>query len=1012
MGIAIERALEWLEDPNVFQVNKMKAHSDHRYDTPLYTHEDLILKQNGQWRFSYYRNCQDIPKDFFELDYDDSAWDWITVPGHIQMQGYDKPQYVNTMYPWDGCENVIPPAVPAAYNPVGIYAHKFILPDHFENNPVYISFQGVESCLYLWCNGHFVGYAEDSFTPSEFDLTSYLVTGENRICAMVIRFCSGSWLEDQDFWRFSGIFRDVYLYTVPKIHIYDLEVKPVVDADLIHASLTCGLNIQKAATESGTVRFELYDPCGNLTIASASAAAAEDTELSVDLKNVDLWSAEIPNLYNLKVIVQDEQGEVVETVNQKIGFRRFELKDKIMLLNGKRIVFRGVNRHEFNPRSGRCISEEDIRWDIQCMKRNNINAVRTSHYPNHSLLYQLCDEYGLYVIDEANIETHGTWMVMGQVNDSPYKVPHDKMEWLGAVLNRGQNMVERDKNHPSIVIWSCGNESYGGLIMFELAQYYRTKDPSRLVHYESIFHDRSYPETTDMESRMYSKPHEVIEYLEDDPQKPFVLCEYTHAMGNSCGNMNKYIEIEEQYDLYQGGFIWDFIDQAIYQKDCNGKEYLATGGDFGDHPNDGYFCGNGIVFADRTETPKMQEVKFLYQPVKLLCTNDSVRIVNKNLWLNTNSYDLVWSVLKDGVCIRQEVLTADVEPLTEKDINIPCQQVINGSGEYILDVSLRLKEDTLWEKAGFEIAFGQSVIQPNASVTVNALNSAEAVCGDVNIGLKMSTSSAMFWKAQGRLTSLRTYQKELLTDGIKPDFWRAPTDNDWGNGNVQRWAQWKIASLYNYAINYDLTEDGVDEMGVSCNKLTIPYDLNISPAVQCTLTYYFYHENRIKVTMTMDTGAGYKDIPAFGFSFLMPAQFGNVQWYGNGPKETQTDRKHGGRLGIYGSSVKDSLTQYLNPQHCSNKTDLRWLTVKDQNGNGIKLSSDEAFECVVAPYTSHQLELAHHNNELPEVVNTFVHVTKCTAGVAGDDTWGAPIHDEYLLHVNRPLTFSVNIELI
>lgn len=1012
MGVTIERALEWLEDPNVFQVNRMKAHSDHHYDTPSYTHNDLNLKQNGQWRFSYYKNYKDIPRDFFEADYDNSDWDFITVPGHIQMQGYDKPQYVNTMYPWDGHENLIPPAIPADFNPVGLYSHNFTLPEHFENNPVYISFQGVESCFYLWCNGHFVGYSEDSFTPSEFDLTPYAVAGENRICAMVMRFCSGSWLEDQDFWRFSGIFRDVYLYTVPNIHIYDLEVKPEVDADLVHATLTCNFNIQSALGACGTVGFELYDRHGNLTTTSARVDIAEKTTLAVALKDVELWSAELPNLYRLKVVIQNEQGEVVETVDQKIGFKRFELVNKIMLLNGKRIVFRGVNRHEFNPRTGRCVSEEDMIWDIKCMKRNNMNAVRTSHYPNHSLLYQLCDEYGLYVIDEANIETHGTWMVMGQVTDSPNKVPHDKMEWLGAVLDRGQSMVERDKNHPSIVIWSCGNESYGGVVMHELAQYYRKRDPSRLVHYESIFHDRSYPETTDMESRMYSKPQEVIEYLEADPQKPFILCEYTHAMGNSCGNMHKYIEIEEKYDMYQGGFIWDFIDQAIYKTDCNGKEYLATGGDFGDQPNDAYFCGDGIVFADRTETPKMQEVKFLYQAVKLLCTNNSVKIMNKNLWINTNIYDLVWSVMKDGICIEQGTIIADVAPLTEQEINIPYQSVIASNGEYVLDISLQLKVDTLWERAGYEIAFGQCAIDSSTATTVTAVSPAKAVCGDVNIGFKMKTSSAMFWKAAGRVTSLTTYGKELLVGAIKPDFWRAPTDNDLGNGNVLRWAQWKIASLYSHSTGYELNENAVDEAGTPCIKMTVPYNLNISPNVECTLTYHFYHENKIKVTMAMDAGANYKDIPAFGFSFLAPAEFSNVQWYGNGPDETETDRKHGGRLGIYNSTAKDNLTNYLNPQHCGNKTDLRWIAIKNKNGNGVKLSSNEAFECVVSPYSSHQLEMAHHDNELPDAVNTFIHVTKGTAGVAGDDTWGAPIHDEYLLDTTKPLVFSVDMELI
>ena len=1013
MKMTIEKKLEWLENPEIFKVNRMKAHSDHSFETPKYKHDELVINQNGKWRFSYYKNIKNLPHNFYKNDCDDSSWDWINVPGHIQLQGYGRPQYVNTMYPWDGTEKIVPPSVPSQDNPAGIYSHRFTLPKYFENNPVYISFDGVESSIFLWCNGEFVGYSEDSFTPSEFELTPHIVDGENRLCALVVHFCSGSWLEDQDFWRFSGIFRDVNIYTVPKMHIYDVHAKPLVLEDLKTALLECDLTIQKKAHEKGIVCLELLDSNGISVASTAQKIQSNEIRIGTNVQNVKLWSAEIPYLYTLKLVVQDEKENIVEMVTQKIGFRRFELKDNIMTLNGERLIFRGVNRHEFNPRSGRVISEDDMIWDIKCMKRNNINAVRTSHYPNNSLFYKLCDEYGLYVIDEANIETHGSWMVMGEVNNgSEHKLPHDKTEWLGSVLDRGESMLERDKNHPSILVWSCGNEAYGGKVMYELSQYYRQRDSMRLVHYEGIFHDRSFPDTSDMESRMYAKPSEVVKYLENSPTKPFILCEYSHAMGNSCGNLHEYTKLEDKYSMYQGGFIWDFIDQAIYKTAHNGKEFLAVGGDFGDRPNDKGFCGDGIVFANRIETPQMQEIKFLYQPVKIVCDKDRVTIYNKNLFVSTNVYKLYWSVLSEGVYIEHGSMCVDIAPQSSETVEIPFSRTVECDGELILDVSMRLAEDTLWEKSGYEIGFGQGVIREKSRMVDCSNSTAKAVDGDVNTGFVMDTSSALFWKVSGKLISLKSHEQELLTQSIQPDFWRAPTDNDYGNGNVLRWAQWKLGSLYSKTKGYKLEENAVDENGNKCIHLTAKYDLNMSPNVECELLYSFYGDNKIVVCMKMNDAVDYDELPCFGFSFGMPVEFSRIAWYGNGPEESEADRKCGCRLELFETTVMDSFTPYLNPQYCGNKTDLRWIEVKNRDGCGIKISSSEPFECSVLPYSSHQLELANHQNELPPVMNTYVHVKKITAGVGGDDSWGAPVHGEYLAKTKKNMQFTVCIELI
>ena len=599
--------LDWLTDPEVFAVNRIAAHSDHRiYANHLEADADnssLIQNLNGTWKFAWAKNPSEWQQKFYEESDSTDNFDNIQVPGHMELQGYGKPQYVNTIYPWEGQEHLRPPFISEKDNPVGSYVRYFDLNDALKNKRVFISFQGVETAMYVWLNGEFIGYSEDSFTPSEFELTPYIREKDNKLAVAVFKRSSASWLEDQDFWRFSGIFRDVFLYAAPSAHVRDMRV--IADYDGTNGIFSATLDIAGKCS----VRSILTDENGTVI-----AQSNEKESVNWTIENSKPWSAEIPNLYTFTVILTDEDGNEIEVSRTKVGFRRFELKNGIMCLNGKRIIFKGINRHEFDAKTGRAITKEDMLFDIQFMKKNNINAVRTCHYPNNSLWYQLCDAYGIYLIDETNLETHGTWQKLG-ATDPSWNVPGSLPEWKEAVLDRAKSMYERDKNHASVLIWSCGNESYCGEDIAAMSEYFRSVDPTRLVHYEGVTRvpDNQYDFITDMESHMYAKPQEVEEYLKQNTGGPYISCEYMHAMGNSLGGLSLYTDLEDKYEAYQGGFIWDYIDQAILQKDeATGRETLRYGGDFDDRPSDYEFSGNGIVFADRTEKPAMQEVRYYY----------------------------------------------------------------------------------------------------------------------------------------------------------------------------------------------------------------------------------------------------------------------------------------------------------------------------------------------------------------------------------------------------------------
>ena len=633
--------IRWLDDPQVFAVNRLPAHSDHRFYGSM---EDcrrqtcgLTQSLNGTWRFQWSKSTGTCPAEFYREDFDTTGFESIQVPGHMELAGYDRIHYINTMYPWEGHLYRRPAwSLPGAggeamegqfskaeYNPVGSYIREFELDEGLKGKRVCISFEGVEQALFLWLNGQFVGYAEDSFTPSDFDLTPYIRDGKNVLAAQVHKRSTAAYLEDQDFFRFSGIFRDVTLYAKPEVHVEDMWARAEVAEDCRRGSFSLDLRLSQGNdsgpdSENGefpgySVRWSLFDGDGRAVARDEAPAAGSLRFGPVAVEDVSLWDHHHPRLYHLEITVLGPDGSEVEAVPYDVGFRRIEIRDQVIRLNGKRLIINGVNRHEWNARTGRVIGMEDMIRDMEILKANHINSVRTCHYPDQIPWYYMCDSCGIYLMAETNLESHGSWQKMGAVEPS-WNVPGSLPQWREAVMDRARSNFEVFKNHTSVLFWSLGNESYAGDNLLAMQRFFKEADPGRPVHYEGVFHNRAYEDgISDMESQMYAPPERVEAYLRNRPKKPFILCEYMHDMGNSLGGLKSYMDLLDRYEMYQGGYIWDFIDQALFVKDeVTGREVLRYGGDFDDRPSDYEFSGNGIVFADRTPKPAMQEVRYYY----------------------------------------------------------------------------------------------------------------------------------------------------------------------------------------------------------------------------------------------------------------------------------------------------------------------------------------------------------------------------------------------------------------
>ena len=974
--------LEWLANPEIYEVNREKAHSDHTYTT-----KDGNLRQslNGTWKFNYTEHPDSRPADFYKTDFDVTSFDDIIVPGHIQLQGYDKPQYVNTQYPWEGHEQLVPPQIPKKRNPVGSYVKFFDVDKELLGKETFISFQGVETAIYVWLNGEFVGYSEDSFTPSEFNITPYLKEKNNKLVVEVYRYSTASWLEDQDFWRFSGIFRDVYLYAVPEIHVRDMKV--IADYDYENGNGILATELDIIGDSDYEIKLTLTDKNG-IKVYEGNTA-----NVSASIPDIMPWSAEQPNLYTITAEISSD-SEIIETAETKIGFRTFELKDGIMCLNGKRIVFKGINRHEWNAEGGRVVTEDDMLWDIRFMKQNNINAVRTCHYPNNSLWYQLCDEYGIYLIAETNLESHGTWQKMGACEPS-INVPASLPEWKEACLDRARSMYERDKNHASVLIWSCGNESYCGDDIAAMADYFHEVDKTRLVHYEGVVWNRKYDHITDMESRMYAKPDEVEEYLKQNTGKPYISCEYMHAMGNSLGGMKLYTDLEDKYEAYQGGFIWDYIDQSLYKDGV-----LVYGGDFDDRASDYGFCTNGIVYADRTYSPKVSEAKRLYSNIRMSLENGVLTVENRNLFTDTSGYIFKVTLEKEGDTLSAEEHRLNISAGEAGSVKLGLDIPENG-GEYVLTAYAVLAEDTIWAEKGHEISFAQQIVKTPELTAPMTAHKAEIVYGDFCIGVNGEGFSMQFDKREGGVSSLVYNGVEYITRAPKVSFFRAHTDNDTGAGYPCENAQWQIAGKCAKLLDFE-TKENADSL-----EVTFKFLAPTVPSFEYKVTYIAYFDGRLGVKAEYDGVKGLSDMPVFAMDFKMKKQYDKFTFYGMGPDENYIDRNNGARLGVYTLTALENFTKYLNPQECGNRTGVRYVNVYEENGAGLNFTATEnPFEMSVLPYNAYELDNAMHRDELPDPTYTWVRIAAKQMGVGGDDSWGAPVHKEFKINSEEAMSLE------
>lgn len=1005
-----------LSDPLVVQINRLAPHSDHswfkNWDQARDGKSEFVQSLDGMWKFAYASNLANAPQGFEAVNFDVSGWDQIKVPGHIQMQGYDKPQYVNTQYPWDGWQQIAPPEIPTDFNPVASYVTNF----EMERAPqpgerVTLMFHGAESALALWLNGRFIGYGEDTFTPSEFDITDALVEGQNRLAVQVFKWCSGSWLEDQDFIRFSGLFRSVEVRTYPVPHVTDLRVGVDVAQDLASATVKLSVTLDGNGSVSA-----ILDGVGPLV-------ETEPGEFRLDIDDPHLWSAEDPYLYSLQIEVRDEHGDVSEVIPQNVGIRRFGIEDGLLKINGERLVIKGVNRHDFGL-EGRVMTAEQTEADIILMKQAGLNSVRTSHYPDNSFFYDLCDKYGLYVMDEMNLETHGLWDRI-RYGGRPVEesVPGDDPVWLPLLLDRAANMLERDKNHPSIVMWSCGNESFGGTDLLAVSDWFRDND-SRPVHYEGVDWDPRYPETTDMYSKMYTPAAQVEEFIAENRDKPTILCEYAHAMGNSFGGVDRYIDLAYRDPMFQGGYIWDFADQAILTKDRYGNEYFAYGGDSGEVPHDADFCGNGIFFADRTPTPRMQEVKYLYQGIVGSVGDGTVTLTNRYNFTNTDAFDCIVTVSKEGEKISEATLSTNVAPDATETYDLPVQ-IPEDPGEYTVDVSFRTRTDSNWSEAGHEVAYMQGVTRvpfEEVELVESADAEPEVVYGIHNIGVHGDDFAVLFSRLAGGLQGYLYAEPGAADDATGPDakeqmlkavpmpnFWHAPTANEKAWGGPYEDGQWLLAS------RYAKWERGPESPSVTIRAgrvvATYKYLLPTNPPTECEVEYAVAADGHVQVTMSVDATEVTQDLPEFGMLFKLDADLSHLKWYGEGPEESQVDRRGGARLGVYEADIDKQLTNYLRPQEAGNHTGVRWAEVTDSEGRGLRfdcVADDEqnGMEFSALPWSPFEVENAAHHHDLPQIHNTWVRPALARRGVAGDDTWGARPLPEYLIPAGRKIVFT------
>ncbi|UYP46627.1 Beta-galactosidase [Candidatus Lokiarchaeum ossiferum] len=1024
---------DW-ENAEMFGENKEPAHatlipynSIESAQSGNPTDSSFYKSLNGNWKFHWVDRPLIRPQKFFQTDFDVSDWAEIPVPSNWQLQGYGIPIYTNVKYPYSVKKSPIP-SIDYEYNPVGSYKTIFNIPEEWDGRNIFLHFEGVKSAFYVWINGEKVGYSQGSMTPAEFNITSFIQKGENQLAVEVYRWSDGSYLEDQDMWRFSGIYRGVYLFSTAPIHIRDYFVKSVFDENFQDATLQLTARVRnylKKDAEVHSLSLTLFDADNKLigtdpllqSYVKVDGNQEEEITLKSLIQSPFQWSAEIPYLYTIFITLKDKNSNIIEVIRFKFGFRQVEIKRSQILVNNKRIYLKGVNRHEHDPDHGRAVPYESMVEDIRLMKQYNINAVRTSHYPNDTRWYELCDEYGLYVFDETNLESHGLRK----------KVPNDRPEWKAACIDRIESMIERDKNHPSIICWSLGNEAGFGENHKYMAAKARELDSTRFIHYEGDHKG----EVVDVYSTMYTSPTNLAKCARNEKyagvldvlpftvkpeywqNKPVMLCEYAHSMGNSTGNLQEYWDIIEESQICAGGFIWDWIDQGLRKKSLEGKEFWAYGGDYGDEPNTANFCINGIVMPDRKPNPGVFEVKKVYQNIKVYpvhIPSGKIVIVNKSTFSRLTDLFCYWEMTANGKIIQTgEINDLDIAPGAELNMNIPfTEPKLTENTEYLLKVSLRLKEDTIWAKKGHEVAWDQFLIPCSIpKPTEIPLSSMPEIILEeyaTSIDIKGQNFLIKIDKSAGGLTSYIYEGNELIKTPLLPNYWRALTDNDKGLANLvgimklvqpkkKKFQKRKLSNIFAQKINPQMI------------KVSLQFKVPLGQTNHQTI-YTVYGNGDIIVDNSMIPK---KELYKFGMQMSIPKDFDYITWYGAGPHENYWDRKTGAAVSIYSMYLEKYIHNYVRPQENSNRCDVRWVALTNAEGNGIIFSGMPVFYFSAWPYSQEDLEHATHIHELPRRENITLNVDLKQRGVGGNDSWGAKPEERYRIQKELPLIYSFRI---
>jgi beta-galactosidase len=1022
VGSAQSQQATW-ENPAIVDENKEAPHAPF---VLFHTKEDVLsddIKRssfyqslNGNWKFLFAADFTKRPLHFFETTYDDSKWNILPVPSNWELKGFGLPIYTNIIYPFP--KN--PPFV-GSDNPVGTYRKEFTIPESWNGNDVLLHFGSITGCAFVYVNGQKVGVTKASKTAAEFNITRYLQKGKNLLAVQVFRWHDGSYLEDQDFWRLSGIERDVFLYTQPPLSIWDFELKADLDANYKDGLFAADIVLRKFQAnvpKNAVLSVALQDEAGKILYSqakkiNASSGSLQQIPFKTKIAQPKQWSAETPHLYNVIITLQQVSGEIIHTTAAKVGFRKVEIKNAQLLVNGKKIMVHGVNRHEHDDVLGHVPTKELMRRDIQLMKQYNINAVRTAHYPNDPYWLKLCDEYGLYVVDEANIEIHGMGVLPGKIDTANH--PAYQPEWAPAIMDRIKRMVERDKNHASVIIWSMGNECGNGNVFYDAYQWIKQRDNSRPVLFEQAMEEWN----TDIVSPMYPSIKYMKEYAKDFTKKrPFIMCEYAHAMGNSSGNFQEYFDIIHSSPHMQGGFIWDWVDQGIKTKDENGKVYWGYGGDFGaGHlQNDENFCANGLVAADRSPHPGIYEVKKVYQDIVFKdkdWKSGVIQVQNNFNFISLDGFQFKWELLKNGVPVTSDTFTLNLQPSSAADVKLKLP-ALDVNNEMMLNVYAVTRTATAMIPSGHEVAREQFGGNSNQFFTVSNTpqGNLELTKTATLIHFKSGHISGSFNIKTGKMQSYQINDASLITSFPEPYFWRAPTDNDFGNQMPQRLGFWRNAHQLLHLDTVKVHEQTKDGLLIECeyrmSGVDVPY----------TVSYQLLTNGAIKVTASINMqNKKLPEMPRFGMRLTVPKSYEQIDFYGRGPWENYSDRNTASFVGLYQQKTADQFVKnYIRPQENGYKTDVRWVQLYDDNKQGIKITGLQPICFSALPYTTEDLDPGvtkkqQHPSDLNERKFISVHIDLNQRGVGGDNSWGAYPHTAYLLTKNS-YTYSYIIEPI